>query len=57
MPLNKDTLNLWISSLDHIYIYIYIRFPTGVEHSGEGIYGYHSYNTKLFERIELSGIR
>ena len=29
----------------------------GVEHSGEGIYGCHSHNAKLFERTEHSGIR
>ena len=29
----------------------------GVEHSGEGIYGCHSHNAKLFERIEQSGSR
>ena len=29
----------------------------GVEHIGEGIYGCHSHNAKLFERIEHSGIR
>ena len=28
-----------------------------VEHSGKGIYGCHSYNVKLFERTEHSGIR
>ena len=28
-----------------------------IEHSGEGIYGYRSHNTKLFERIEHSGIQ
>ena len=28
-----------------------------VEHSGEGIYGCHSHNAKLFKRIEHSGIR
>ena len=27
-----------------------------VEHSGEGIYGCHLHNAKLFERIEHSGI-
>ena len=31
--------------------------PTGVEHSGEEIYGCHSHNAKLFEWIEHSGIR
>ena len=35
----------------------YIRSPTEVEHSGEGIYDCHSHNAKLFERIEHSGIR
>ena len=29
----------------------------GFEHSGEGIYGCHSHNAKLFERIEHSSIR
>ena len=29
----------------------------GVEHSSEGIYGCHSHNAKLFDRIEHSGIR
>ena len=29
----------------------------GVEHSGEGIYGGHSHNAKLFKRIEPSGIQ
>ena len=29
----------------------------GVEHSREGIYSCRSDNAKLFERIELSGIR
>ena len=28
-----------------------------VEHSGEGIYGYHAHYAKLFERIEHSNIR
>ena len=28
----------------------------GVAHSGEGIYCCHLHNTKLFERIEHSGI-
>ena len=28
----------------------------GAEHSGLGIYGCHSHNAKLFERIEHSGI-
>ena len=35
----------------------YIRSPTGVVHSGEGNYGCHSHNAKLFERIEHSGIQ
>ena len=29
----------------------------GVEHSGEGIFGYRSHNAKLFEGIEHSGIQ
>ena len=29
----------------------------GVEHSGEGIFGYRSHNAKHFERIEHSGSR
>ena len=29
----------------------------GVEHSGEGIFGRHSHNVKLFKRIEHSGSR
>ena len=29
----------------------------GIEHSGEEIYGFHSHNAKLFERIKLSGAR
>ena len=40
----------------YIYIYIYICSPCTVEHSGEGIYGYHSYNAKPFKGIEHSGI-
>ena len=39
-----------------IYIYIY-TLPTGVELSGEGSYSCHSYDAKLFEWIEHSGIR
>ena len=31
--------------------------PHGVENSGEGIYGRHSHNAKIFEWIEHSGIR
>ena len=34
-----------------------MRSPMGVKHSGEGIYGCHSHNPNLFERIEHSGIR
>ena len=30
---------------------------SGVEHSGEGIFGRRSHNAKLFERIEHSGSR
>ena len=55
----------------YIYIYIYIYNPTclatlkssdrtkqsEVEHSGDGIFGRHSHNAKLFERIEHSGSR
>ena len=33
-----------------------VRSPTGVEHSGEGIYGCRSHNAKLFELIEHTGI-
>ena len=29
----------------------------GVDHSGEGIFGCHSLNAKLFERIEHSDIQ
>ena len=32
---------------------VYIRSPTGVEHSDEEIYGSHSPNAKLFEWIEM----
>ena len=31
------------------------RSPIAVEHSGRGIYGCHSHNAKLWERIEHSG--
>ena len=37
-----------------VYIYIYVY---GVDHSGEGMYGCRTYNAKLFEQIEHSGIR
>ena len=39
-------------SIQYIYIYIYIRSPMGIEHSGEGILGCRTHNAKLFERIE-----
>ena len=38
-------------------IYIYIRSPMGVEHSGKGIFSRRSHNAKLFERIVHSGSR
>ena len=41
----------------YIYMYIYIHSLTGVEYSGEGIYGCHSHNAKLFEGIAHSGIQ
>ena len=46
-----------------IYVHVYtdthilIRSLMGVEHSGEGIFGRHSHNAKLFKRIEHSGSR
>ena len=41
-----------------VFVYkLYIRSPTEVEDSSEGICGCHSHNAKLFEWIEHSGIR
>ena len=40
----------------YIYIYIHTTLLLGVEHSGEGINGYHSCNAKLFKWIEHSSI-
>ena len=33
----------------YIYIYIYIYAPPGIEHSREGITGYHSRNPNLLK--------
>ena len=52
---SSHTEELWYNEI--LSEWQYIRSPTEVEHSEEGIYGCHSHNAKPFERIEHSGIR
>ena len=42
----------WTHGETHTYLSIYLS----IYHSGEGIYGFRSYNAKIFEQIEPSGI-
>ena len=53
---SRHTEELWYNETVCLYMTIY-TLSHGVEHSGEGIYGCHSHNAKLVERIEHSGIR
>ena len=46
-----DTLYMYTQTHRHANIHIYIW----VEHSGKGVFGCHSHNAKLFQRIEHSG--
>ena len=48
---------MYIHMYAHKYIYVCVCVCVCVEHSGEGIYGCHLYNAKLFKQIEHSGIR
>ena len=52
---SRHTEELWYYEI--VCEWQYIRSPMGIEHSGEGINGYHSHNAKLFEWIGHSSIR
>ena len=56
-PMSLVKLKSCDTTKQSVWGWQYIRSPTGVEHSGEGIYGYHSHDAKLLEWIVHDGIR
>ena len=56
LHVSSHTKELWYNETVCLWMTIYTP-PMRIEHSSEGIYGCHSYNALLFERIEHSGVR